>query len=95
MVSKPGLRHCVEELRLILGNIFFKKMAGGGHLDGFLVPKHHNKAFIVLLSDSRQSQLHYASKMNFLVACVAKMRLTFATRRWKNGFFTVKTKICP
>ena len=43
------------------------------------VPKHHNKAFIALVSDSRQSQLHFATKMNFLVTCVAKMRLTFPT----------------
>ena len=40
--------------------IFFLKMAGG-HLDGFLVPKYHTKAFIVLLSDSKQSQLHFAT----------------------------------
>ena len=49
-------------------------MAGGGHLDGFLVPKHHNKAFIALLSDSRQSQLHFATKMNFLVTCEVTRR---------------------
>ena len=47
----------------------------------FLVPKHHNKAYIVLLSDSRQSQLYFDTKMNFLVDCVAKMRLILATGR--------------
>ena len=58
-------------------------MAEGGHLDGFLVHKHHNKALIALLSDSKQSQIHFATKMNLLVTWVAKIRLTFATgRRW-------------
>ena len=46
----------------------------------FMELKYHNKALIALVSDFRQSQLHFATKMNFLVACVAKIRLTFATR---------------
>ena len=40
----------------------------------FLISKHYNKALVVLLSDSRDSQLHFGTKMNFLVACVAKLR---------------------
>ena len=38
----------------------------------FLVPQHHNKANIVLLSDSRQSQLYFDTKMNFLVDSLPK-----------------------
>ena len=51
----------------------------------FLISKHHNKAFIVLLSDSRHSQLHFGTKMNFLGACVADLRLNFAASG-KTGF---------
>ena len=50
-------------------------MAGGGHFEVFMVPKHHNKAFIFILSNSRQSQLHFGIKFILVEACVAKIRL--------------------
>ena len=86
-------RHCVEELRLILGEIFSKKCQEEVIWMDFLVPKHHNKAFILLLSDSRQSQLHFGTKINFLGPCVAKMRLNLASERPKKWYFTKNSNL--
>ena len=61
----------------------------------FLVPKHHNKAFILLLSDSRQSQLHFGTKINFLEPCVAKMRLNLASEKQKIGFLQKPLNFAP
>ena len=44
-----------------------------------MVPQHHNKAFILLLSNSGQSQLHFGTKCILVGACIAKMRLNFAS----------------
>ena len=43
----------------------------------FMVPKHHKKAFILLLSNSGQSQLHFGTKFILAGACVAKIGLNF------------------
>ena len=48
-------------------------MAGGGHFEGFC----NYKAFILLLSNSGQSQLHFGTKFILVGACVAKIRLNF------------------
>ena len=53
-------------------------MAGVVILRDFMVPKHHIKAFIFLVSNSGQSQLHYGTKFILVGACVAKIRLNFA-----------------
>ena len=39
-----------------------------------MVPKHHNKAFILLLSNSGLSQLHFGAKFILVGACVTKIR---------------------
>ena len=61
----------------------------------FLVPKHHNKALILLLFDSRQSQLHFGTKINFLELCVAKMMLNLARERQKIGILQKQLKFAP
>ena len=43
-----------------------------------MVPKHHNKAFILVLAYSEQSQLHFGNKFNLAGACNAKIRFYFA-----------------
>ena len=54
-----------------------------------MVPKHHNKAFIMLLSNSGQSQLHFGTKFILVWAFVAKIRLNFADERRKLIFLPI------
>ena len=55
-----------------------------------MVPQHQNKAFIFLLSNSGQSQLHFSTKFIFLGACVAKIWLNF-TGKSRKLIFLQKT----
>ena len=61
----------------------------------FLMSKHHNKALVVLLFDSRHSQLHFGTKMNFLVACVAKLRGILARKRQKTDILFENLEFAP
>ena len=40
-----------------------------------MTPKHYNNGFILLLSHSRQSKLHFGTITKFVVACVTDLTL--------------------
>ena len=54
----------------------------------FLVPKYRNKAFIFLVSNFGQSQLHFGTKFILARDCVAKIRLNFAVKSIKLTFLS-------
>ena len=53
-----------------------------------MVPKHHNNAFILLLTNSGQSQLHFGNKYILVGANAAKLRSNSADESRKLIFFT-------
>ena len=55
---------------------------------GNLLLKHHNKVFILLLSDSRQSELHFGTKIKFIVAWGANLRLILDNKGYKFSVFS-------
>ena len=52
-----------------------------------MVPKYHQRAFILLLSNSGQSQLHFVSKFILVGTCV-----DFHRRQQKIDIFTKNTE---
>ena len=52
----------------------------------FLELKHHSSTFLLLLTDSRQSQLHVGTKIKSLVACDDKLRPNLASESCKTSF---------
>ena len=48
----------------------------------FLELKRHNRAFRLLLTDSRQSQLHFGT----IVACVDKLQSNLASKSCEMNF---------
>ena len=46
----------------------------------------YNKSLILILGDSRQSQLHFGTKIMYILVCVAVLRLKLSCENRKTGF---------
>ena len=46
----------------------------------------YNKCLILILGDFRQSQLHCGTKIMYILACVAVLRLKLSCENCKTGF---------
>ena len=76
---------CVADLRLILGQHLPWKCQEKVIWSNFLAWQHQNSIFL-FFTDSRQSQLHFGTKIMYILVCVADLRLKLSRNNCKNGF---------
>ena len=63
--------------------IFYVELREGHELTSYSTTSDHSKYLILNVGDSRHSQLHFGTKIFYILACVANLRLIFSCENRK------------